>query len=432
MIHNLTKIKAVLLSGLLIFILAVTNVTAVRAEGDSENRTNLQLYAQSAVLMDAGSGRILYEKNGSEIRPMASTTKIMTCILALEYGNLEDYAEVSSYAASMPKVKLNIQKGERYRLKDLLYSLMLESHNDSAVAIAEHVGGSVEGFAAMMNQKASDIGCFDTFFITPNGLDAAVTTESGETKKHSTTAADLARIMSYCIMESPEREEFLTITRTASYQFEGYKEVDGVIVSNGRSFSCYNHNAFLTMMEGALSGKTGFTANAGYCYVGSLRSGERTYVVALLACGWPNNKTYKWSDTKKLMNYGLENFEYHSLEEVKTDTDSLEPVPVTGAQTDRIGGSVSVPVAIVDQGDKESIEGVLLKKNESFEVKKDLVKTLEAPVEKGTEIGTISYLADSKVYGVDHVVTTEEVKKIDFEWCFTQILRYYSICSHTG
>ena len=112
-------------------------------EAKTENSTNLQLYAQSAVLMDAGSGRILYEKNGYESRPMASTTKIMTCILALECGNLEDYVEVSSYAAGMPKVKLGMQAGEYYRMEDLLYSLMLESHNDSAVAIAEHIGGSV-------------------------------------------------------------------------------------------------------------------------------------------------------------------------------------------------------------------------------------------------------------------------------------------------
>ena len=121
-------------------LMAVTFLgTVANAQTDDANGTNLQLYAQSAVLMDAGSGRILYEKNGYEMKPMASTTKIMTCILALEYGNMEDYVEVSSYAASMPKVKLNMQTGERYLLKDLLYSLMLESHNDSAVAIAHRI-----------------------------------------------------------------------------------------------------------------------------------------------------------------------------------------------------------------------------------------------------------------------------------------------------
>lgn len=171
-----------------------------------------ELYARSAVLMDADSGRILFGKEADKARPMASTTKIMTCILALEYGNPEEIVEVSAYAATMPKVKLYVRQGEKYRLKDLLYSLMLESHNDSAVVIAEAVGGSVEGFAAMMNQKARDIGCFDTYFITPNGLDAVVN-DSGRT--HSTTARDLAKIMAYCVTDSAAREEFLEITRTA-------------------------------------------------------------------------------------------------------------------------------------------------------------------------------------------------------------------------
>ena len=131
----------------------------------AETKDDLKLYAQAAVLMDADSGRVLYGKNPKEVLPMASTTKIMTCILALEYGSLEDEVEVSAYAASMPKVKLYVRQGEKYRLRDLLYSLMLESHNDSAVVIAEAVGGSVEGFAVMMNQKARDIGCYDTYLL---------------------------------------------------------------------------------------------------------------------------------------------------------------------------------------------------------------------------------------------------------------------------
>ncbi len=425
MVHKLLKVKKALLAMLLPLIFVSASQEAVNAKADSENGTNLQLYAQSAVLMDAGSGRILYEKNGNEVRPMASTTKIMTCILALECGNTEDFVEVSSYAASMPKVKLNMQKGERYRLKDLLYSLMLESHNDSAVAIAEHIGGSVEGFASMMNQKAKEIGCHDTFFITPNGLDAAVT-NGGETKIHSTTAADLARIMSYCITDSPKKEEFLEITGTSSYGFEGYKEKDGGIVSNGRSFQCNNHNAFLTMMEGALSGKTGFTGNAGYCYVGSLRRGDRTFVVALLACGWPNHKSYKWSDTMKLMDYGLQNFEYHSLSEVKIDENSLKPVTVTGGQTKRIGKSCQIPVTVLRK--EEKAQGILMKNDEKFEIKRELKEVLEAPVKKGTEIGTISYLLDGEIYGIDHVVAAGEVKKTDYIWCLRQILSYYCVC----
>ena len=142
------------------------------SQGFSAMADEVKLYAKSAVLMDATTGRVLYGKNENEILPMASTTKIMTCILALEYGNEEDLVTFSKNAASMPKVHLGAKQGEQFYLKDLLFSLMLESHNDSAVAIAEHIGGSVEGFAEMMNQKARDLNCNATYFITPNGLDA--------------------------------------------------------------------------------------------------------------------------------------------------------------------------------------------------------------------------------------------------------------------
>ena len=134
----------------------------------SETKQQLSLHSLSAVLMDADSGRILYGKDEHQVRPMASTTKIMTCILALELGNPEDFCEISEKAAGQPKVKLGAPAGSRIRLKDLLYSLMLESHNDSAVAIAEHISGSVEAFTEKMNRKAQDIGCVDTTFLTSN------------------------------------------------------------------------------------------------------------------------------------------------------------------------------------------------------------------------------------------------------------------------
>ena len=179
---------------------------AIQAPGE-EAPAPLELRARAAVLMDGDTGRILYGKNQDQTLPMASTTKIMTCILALENASLDDVVEVSSYAASMPDVQLNIREGEQYRLEDLLYSLMLESHNDTAAAIAEHVAGTREAFADMMNQKARDIGCRDTFFITPNGLDA----EDPDTGRiHSTTAAELAGILRYCLFQSPEREGFFT------------------------------------------------------------------------------------------------------------------------------------------------------------------------------------------------------------------------------
>lgn len=365
------------------------------------------LYAQSAVLMDADSGRVLFGKKQDTVLPMASTTKIMTCIVALENGNIEEFAEASDYAASMPKVKLYVKKGETYRIKDLLYSLMLESHNDSAVVIAEHVGGSVEGFAEMMNQKAEEIGCKNTYFITPNGLDAQQKTGAGEELIHATTAKDLALIMSYCIRKSPKKEEFLEITRTASYSFSNS---DGT-----RNFSCNNHNAFLNMMEGALSGKTGFTGKAGYCYVGALEKGDRTFVVALLACGWPNNKTYKWSDTKKLMKYGIENYEKKDLSVEQLSDEWFRAIPVSDAQTRHLYEQASADVYIKDEKEAPSL---LMKEGEQIEVVCEVEKHLEAPVEKDQEVGKICYLLDGEILWERKICTKQSFEKVDYIWFF--------------
>ncbi len=423
--NNLKKNLALFISLFLSFFTLFSGPNYALPVQAAEGDPDLKLYAQAAVLMDADSGRILYEKNSEKIMPMASTTKIMTCILALEYGNLEDYAIASSYAASMPKVKLGVSPNEYYKLEDLLYSLMLESHNDAAVVIAEHIAGSTEAFADMMNQKARDIGCYDTFFITPNGLDATASAEDGSVKAHSTTAADLARIMSYCITDSPKKEEFLAITRTPSYSFENYLKKDTAITSGGRSFHCNNHNAFLSMMEGALSGKTGFTGSAGYCYVGALRRDERTYVVALLACGWPNNKTYKWSDTKALMNYGLENFEYHQLSEAAYDENKLKPLKVLNGQTRELDSTAYTDVAI-DRGEAKDM-GFLLNKDEKIDVQLQIADVLTAPVSAGSQVGSIKYLVDGQVYKVEYIVATDDIPAIDFFWCLEQILLRFSL-----
>lgn len=387
---------------------------AAEGEEKKENSTNIQLYARSAVLMDADSGRVLFGKNENEQMPMASTTKIMTCILALENGNREDMVTVSAYAAAQPKVHLGMYEGQQFKLKDLLYSLMLESHNDSAVAIAEHIGGSVEGFAAMMNQKAKDIGCFDTYFITPNGLDAAAADEAGNNRIHSTTARDLARIMKYCIEESEKKEEFLEITRTQNYFFS-----DG---EGKGSYSCINHNAFLTMMDGALSGKTGFTNNAGYCYVGALRRDGKTFVVALLACGWPNNKSYKWSDTRKLMEYGLENYEYRNVYE----PEQLKPLRVEGGipASGKPYDEAYVEISLENQ---EEELNVLLREGEQVEKKIRLSKTLTAPVEEGAAAGSIGYYLEGELLKEYPVVTDTDVERMDFPWVFKYIWKLYAL-----
>lgn len=343
-----------------------------------------ELYALSAVLMDADTGRILFDKNGCERRANASTTKILTCILALECADITDRVTVSAYAAKMPDVQLNMNEGEEYYLGDLLHSLMLESHNDSAVAIAEHVGGSVEGFAAMMNEKAKEIGCHNTYFITPNGLDA-----KDEQGFHGTCARDLAQIMRYCIMKSPQKEEFLDITRTDSYTFSD--------VSGSRTFTCSNHNSFLNMMEGALTGKTGFTCDAGYCYVGALERDGRTYIVALLGCGWPNNKTYKWSDTKKLMKYGIDNY---VTELLNGDKAELQINVVGGTKGDTLLQCSSEYSSNMLWSDKDEVRYEYIYPD-----------TLTAPVYKDSIVGQVNVYVNGELFDVENIYAECDIEE---------------------
>ena len=355
-----------------------------------------ELYALSAVLMDGESGRVLYEKDGERPLANASTTKVLTCIVALENSSGDDYVQVSQNAASQPEVKLGLHKGEQYYLEDLLYSLMLKSHNDTAVAIAEHCGGSVEGFARMLNRKAKQIGCKDTYFITPNGLDA-----EDENGKHHTTAKDLALIMRYAI----KNETFLHIAQTRDYTFS---EITGK-----RTFSVHNANAFLDMRDGVLAGKTGYTSQAGYCYVCAWEKEGKTFIVSLLGCGWPNHKTYKWSDTEKLLDFGDYNYEYETYwKEPQTGkilvTDGVEDGQDIGTKI-YLRGKCSVTAY-----DRE--KEVLLKKGETVTCKIEIPQKVSAPVLKGEKLGRIAYYLDGKLIDFYPVYAEKSVEKISFKW----------------
>lgn len=355
-----------------------------------------ELHALSAVLMDGDSGRVLYEKDGKTPLANASTTKVLTCIVALESSPGDDYVQVSRNAASQPEVRLGLQKGEQYYLEDLLYSLMLKSHNDTAVAIAEHCGGTVEGFARMLNRKAKQIGCKDTYFITPNGLDA-----QDENGKHHTTAEDLALIMRYAI----KNKTFLHISQTRDYTFS---EITGK-----RTFSVHNANALLDMMDGVLAGKTGYTSQAGYCYVCAWEEEGKTFVVSLLGCGWPNHKTYKWSDTKKLLSYGAYNYDYETYwQEPHTSkilvTDGVENMQNIGEKV-YLRGKCSVTS---EDREKE----ILLKKGEAVTCKTEIPQKVSAPVLKGEKLGRIAYYLDGKLIDSYPVYAERSVEKISFKW----------------
>lgn len=367
----------------------------------SENVIPGNIYSLSAVLMDGDTGRILYDKEGSRPRPNASTTKVMTCILALEYGAGDDYVQVSANAASQPDVQLGMKEGEQYYLEDLLYSLMLKSHNDTAVAIAEHIGGSTEKFAEMMNEKAKKIGCKDTYFITPNGLDA-----EDENGIHHTTAQDLALIMRYAI----QSKTFLKITETIEYSFSD--------LSGKRQFSLHNTNALLTMTDGVLSGKTGFTGDAGYCYVCACKREEKLFIIALLGCGWPNNKGYKWKDTLKLLNFGDEKFSYQTC----WKEPSLPVIKIEkGVQIDSAIGDEAVIQGILSVEDKEKNRKILLKKGEQMSYELKLKENIKAPVAKGEKIGTYSCILNGETIASYPVLSDRKIDALTYQWCVEQV-----------
>ena len=182
----------------------------------------------------------------------------------------------------------------------------------------------------MMNQKARDIGCRDTFFITPNGLDAEDPGYRPHPQHHR--QRNWQGCLRHRLFQSPEREGFLRVTRAPSHAFSD--------VSGTRTLSCVNHNALLTTTKGAISGKTGFTAGAGYCYVGAVKKGEKTFIAALLGCGWPPHRTYKWEDMGRLLAFGDENYDFYEL---LKETPEIPPIPVKNGIGSQTGLTVGYP-----------------------------------------------------------------------------------------
>lgn len=356
----------------------------------AEAKQEFVLQAQAAALLDADTGRVLYEKNGQEVRAMASTTKIMTCLLALELGNPEDIVTFSENAAAQPDVQMNGCTGEQYYLKDLLYSLMLESHNDTAVAIAEHIGGSVEGFAELMNQKAQDLGAYQTQFVTPNGLDA---------EGHYTTACDLGKIACYAI----KNPEFLEIIQTPVHTFS---ERNGK-----RTVSVVNRDAFLTSYEGAIGIKTGFTGEAGYCFVGAASREDKTLVSVVLASGWPPHKTYKWQDTKLLMDYGME---YYQMQTILSSDYALSKLPI-------LNGAEASEVSLEIRSDIH----LLMKEQETVRYDERLPEVLEAPVREGDIAGMLDIYIDEQLYDSVVIYVGEDVRRLCYRDVFLELFREY-------
>lgn len=247
-------------------------ITAASAEEEAE------ISAPAAVLMDRETNRVLWEINAHQRLPMASTTKVMTAILALELGNEEDMITASKRAAATDGSSIWLEEGEKKTLGELLYGLMLRSGNDAAVAIAEHIAGSVEKFTVLMNEKAIAIGAQNTNFCNPHGLPA---------DGHYTTAYDLALIGAYALRNQRFREIISTPEHTISWPG---REWDRIML---------NQNRLLELYPGGDGVKTGWTKKAGRCFVGSATRDEWQLVAVVL------NASQMWEDVTWLLDYGF-------------------------------------------------------------------------------------------------------------------------------
>lgn len=347
--------------------------------------------SRTAVLIDAATGQVLFDKAARQRMFPASTTKILTAIVALEKGNLTDTVTVSEKAWGQEGSSAYLEIGEKQTLEDLLYALMLPSGNDAATAIAEHVAGTEERFAALMNQKAREIGAKDSNFVTPHGL---------HNPNHYTTAYDLAVITQYA-MKNPV---FARIAGTQTFKLPGGSKPREYI----------NLNRLLWRYEGATGVKTGFTPEAGHTLVASASRDKRSLIAVLM----DGDKSGMYDDAARLFDYGFTAFTVRDLVSSKAAVTSL---PVSGGKEERTQ-------ILAEKGLTLALTPQLAATVQSKVV---LPETLEAPVQAGVPVGELQFFSGDKVLGKVPLITASAVPRrtipIDLSWWWAFPIGAYAV-----
>ena len=339
----------------------------------------LTVAARGAVLIEAETGQVLFAQNENEALPMASTTKVMTTLLALEHSALDEQVTAGKNAAGVTGTSLYLTEGETLSMEHMLYGLMLRSGNDAAVAVAEHVAGSVPAFAELMNARAAELNA-NAHFVNPHGLDA---------DGHGTSALGLARIM----REALKNPIFRTIT--------GTKRKVIPWVGNEYSRVLENKNKLLTTYEGATGGKTGFTNRAGRCLVFSAKREGMELIGAVLNCP-------TWFDTATAMlDYGFENFR---LENALSEGEAVRKLNVVNGLSDE----VEIVAA-------EDLRGVV-RAGIPADTVVTLPASLDAPVHAGDIIGTASIRSEGRLVAQCDLIAEGDVEKLSLAQAFKQLL----------
>ncbi len=378
---NLKRFSKVLTIGLVSISFMITNIAFAMPNPPA-------LKAKSAILIEATTGKVLYSKNAEELRYPASTTKIMSLIVGLEDGKLDDVITVSNHAASTEGSSLSLAPGENIKMIDLLYGIMLISGNDATVALAEHIAGSVEKFSQRMTEKAHAIGAKDTHFTNSSGL---------PDPNHYTTAHDLARIAAY----GYKNPLFAEIVNTKHK----------IIPWPGKEYNreLFNENRMLWLYEGGNGVKTGYTDAAGRCLVSGAKQKDIQLIAVVL------DSDTMWDDSIALLNYG---FPQVTPEKIIQQNDILKTIRVANGKASQVklvtNTAVIVPVSEEDIGE--------------FTTVVDTPSKLEAPVLKGQKAGVLRVLyKDKEITTVDLVTDADIERKSLFGILFDSIYNFFDL-----
>ena len=353
----------------------------------SSNVEEMELNSRIALIYDRASGRILYEKNGNKQTPMASTTKIMTAIVVLENANLKDTVTITSKAAGKGGSRLGLKKNDKITVNDLLYGLMLRSGNDAAVALAIHIGGSIEGFAQMMNDKAKEMGLTNSHFVVPHGLD---------NEGHYTTAYELAKMADYALNIAKFKEIVSTKSTT--------------IYINGYAKAINNTNQLLGSISGVYGVKTGFTNGAGRCLVSSCKRDDLDIITVIIGADTTKMRT---ADTIKLIQYAYENFEIINIKEI-VDRKLEQWLDVNQGRIYVNKGIKNNVELLLDELDFETMA---VKKTDvdKVEIEVNSIFYLEAPVSKNQVIGNAKVTLNGEVIDILQMCAKEEIRKKEMQ-----------------
>lgn len=394
---------------ILIFLLILLNFSTVCAddvdnEGEFENTVEVTASSVTAlpktnsrryIVYDRISKSMIIGKNEDVKSAMASTTKIMTSIVILEKADLDEMVTVSAKAGGTGGSRLGLKKGDKASVKNLLYGLMLRSGNDAAVALAEHVGGSVKEFAEIMNEKASELGLTNTHFVTPHGLDDA---------NHYTTALELAKLTDYAM----NNETFAKIVGTKSI----------TIYINNQPRQINNTNELLGTLNGVVGVKTGFTNNAGRCLVTETKRNNMDIITIVLGADTKKDRT---KDSVNLIEYTFSKYKMYNVEEQiieefnKWKNINEKRILITkGKQSNPKLALGAIEKAIIPICDDDKIEYSI-----------NVLTEVEAPVEQWNVMGTLTVKLNGEILENIDIVNINEVQKRDWKDYFKIVLNTY-------